>query len=71
MPRFHSVAPAFLAPDVGDAARWYAQHLGFNRRAFPDREPFALAIRERDGVEIMLQRVAGYEKPDLSAVGCK
>jgi hypothetical protein len=66
MARFKSVAPAFLVAEVGTTARWYAEHLGFKCYPFPDREPYAFAILERDGVEIMLQHVEGYEKPDLS-----
>jgi uncharacterized glyoxalase superfamily protein PhnB len=45
--------------------RWYEQQLGFKGHAFPQVEPHLFAILFRDGVEIMLQRIAGYEKPDL------
>jgi hypothetical protein len=45
--------------------RWYEEHLGFKGDPFPDAEPYAFAILFRDNVEIMLQRLEGYEKPDL------
>jgi uncharacterized glyoxalase superfamily protein PhnB len=63
-----SAAPTFLAADVGDTARWYAEHLGFQiAGAFPDGEPYAYASLQRDGVEIMLLSLAGFQKPDLTA----
>jgi len=33
----------------------------------PDEEPYAYASVQRDGAELMLLRLTGYEKPDLSA----
>ena len=67
--RMRSAAPTFLVSDVGNTARWYTKHLGFQVvGAFPDTEPYAYASLQRDGVEIMLLRVAGYEKPNLEAL---
>jgi uncharacterized glyoxalase superfamily protein PhnB len=61
-----SAVPTFVVDDVGATARWYAEHLGFRLAgAFPDGEPYAYASLQRDGAEIMLLRVAGYQKPDL------
>jgi uncharacterized glyoxalase superfamily protein PhnB len=63
-----SAAPTFLVADVGGTAHWYAEHLGFQLAgAFPDGEPYAYASLQRDGVEIMLLRLAGFQKPDLTA----
>lgn len=64
-PRFSSVAPCFSVADVGATMRWYEQQLGFKGHAFPQAEPYLFAILFRDGVEIMLQSIASYEKPDL------
>jgi len=63
-----SAAPTFLVADVGGTAHWYAEHLGFQLAGvFPDGEPYAYASLQRDGVEIMLLRLAGFQKPDLTA----
>jgi len=62
-----SAVPTFLVADVGSTARWYAEHLGFQTAGtFPDAEPYAYASLQRDGVEIMLLRLEGYQKPDLT-----
>ncbi|HSL21959.1 MAG TPA: VOC family protein [Vicinamibacterales bacterium] len=61
-----SAAPTFLVPDVNATAEWYATHLGFETAGiFPPRPPASWASLQRDGVEIMLQRLPGYQKPDL------
>jgi uncharacterized glyoxalase superfamily protein PhnB len=63
-----SAVPTFLVPDVAGTARWYSEQLGFRTAGtFPKREPYAYASLQRDGAEIMLLSLAGYEKPDLSA----
>jgi len=63
-----AAVPTFLVPDVAGTARWYSEHLGFRTAGtFPKREPYAYASLQRDGAEIMLLSLAGYEKPDLSA----
>ncbi len=62
-----SAVPTFLVPDVAGTARWYSEHLGFRTAGtFPKQEPYAFASLQRDGAEIMLLSLAGYEKPDLS-----
>jgi len=68
MTTFKSAAPVFAVADVAATARWYQQHLGFDFHHFPDREPWEWAGMWRDSVEIMLQRVENYQKPDLSRV---
>ena len=60
--------PTLWVPDVASAARWYSGHLGFHTAGtFPKQEPYAYASLQRDGAEIMLLSLPGYEKPDLSA----
>jgi uncharacterized glyoxalase superfamily protein PhnB len=54
--------------DVGGTARWYAEHLGFQiAGTFPMSEPYGYASLQHDSVEIMLLRIVGYQKPDLTA----
>jgi uncharacterized glyoxalase superfamily protein PhnB len=63
-----AAVPTFLVPDVAGTARWYSEQLGFRTAGtFPKQEPYAYASLQRDGAEIMLLSLAGYEKPDLSA----
>ena len=65
MAEFGSVAPVFAVADISATIRWYEEHLGFIGDPFPDQEPYVFAIMTRDNIEIMLQRVEGYGKPDL------
>lgn len=66
--RIMAAVPTFLVPDVAATARWYAEHLGFHTAGtFPKQEPYAYASLQRNGAEIMLLSLPGYEKPDLSA----
>ena len=65
MPRLSSSAPCFPVADVDDTMRWYEQQLGFEVHPFPEKAPHAFCILVRDQVEIMLQRIEGYQKPDL------
>ena len=65
MAEFHSVAPVFAVADVRATIRWYEEQLGFIGDPFPAHEPYVFAIMYRDKVEIMLQRVEGFERPDV------
>jgi uncharacterized glyoxalase superfamily protein PhnB len=65
MQTFISIVPCFPVADVGETIRWYESNLGFSGGAVPDQEPFVFGILRREGVEIMLQRMPGYQKPDL------
>jgi len=65
MAEFHSVAPCFPVADISATIRWYEEQLGFIGDPFPAAEPYVFAILYLGDVEIMLQRVEGYEKPDL------
>jgi uncharacterized glyoxalase superfamily protein PhnB len=63
-----AAVPTFLVPDVAATARWYAEHLGFHTAGtVPKQEPYVYASVQRNGAEIMLLSLPGYEKPDLSA----
>ena len=67
--RLKSAVPTFLVADVGRTAEWYAEALGFHTAgSFPAQEPLVYASLERDGVELMLLRLPGYQKRDLSAL---
>ncbi|MBA2527445.1 MAG: hypothetical protein H0V18_16940 [Pyrinomonadaceae bacterium] len=65
MPRLTSAAPCFPVSDVDVTMRWYQQKLGFEGHPFPENEPHAFCCLVRDQIEIMLQRIDGYQKPDL------
>jgi uncharacterized glyoxalase superfamily protein PhnB len=63
-----AAAPTFVVADVGATARWYVEALGFRiAGVVPSVEPYVYASLKRDGVELMLLRLAGYQKPDLTA----
>ena len=65
MAEFQSVTPVFAVSDISMTIRWYEEQLGFFGDPFPENEPYVFAILRRDDIEIMLQRIEGYEKPDL------
>ena len=65
MTNFRSVAACFPVADVDKTIEWYEQNLGFSSHPFPANPPYVFGILVRDNVEIMLQRVEGYEKPEL------
>jgi len=65
MPRLIASAPCFPVSDVDGTMRWYEQQLGFESHPFPKRAPHVFCILVKDQIEIMLQRIEGYKKPDL------
>jgi uncharacterized glyoxalase superfamily protein PhnB len=65
MVHYQSVTPCFAVASIEETMKWYARHLGFTADPFPSRSPFVFCILRRDGIEIMLQRIEGYVKPDL------
>ena len=65
MPVFNSITPCFPVADIGATMLWYEEKLGFRSNAFPESEPYVFAILFRDQVELILQQIEGYEKPDL------
>jgi hypothetical protein len=61
-----SAVPVFLVSDVNDTARWYGEKLGFQTMGiFPEQPPASWASIQRDGAELMLQRLAGHQNIDL------
>jgi len=65
MPKLNSIAATFPVSDIESTIRWYESELGFTAYPFPQTPPYVFAIVSRDTVEIMFQRVPGYQKPDL------
>ena len=65
MAELQSLAACFPVADISATIRWYEEQLGFIGDPFPSSEPYVFAILRRDHVEIMLQRIKGYQKPDL------
>ena len=65
MAELQSLAACFPVADISATIGWYEEVLGFVADPFPEREPYVFAILSRDNIEIMLQRVVGYQKPDL------
>ena len=62
---FESLAACFPVADISSTIKWYEDQLGFTGDPFPQHEPYVFAILRRDAIEIFLQRVDGYQKPDL------
>ena len=65
MAEFHDVTPVFAVADIGATIRWYDENLGFTGHPFPPQGPYVFAIMKRDKIEIMLQRVNDYQKPNI------
>jgi uncharacterized glyoxalase superfamily protein PhnB len=65
MPKLCSAAPTFPVADVDATIHWYETHLGFTSYPFPETPPYVFASVSRDQVEIMFQRIDGYQKTDL------
>ncbi len=65
MAELRTVSACFAVADISATIRWYEEQLGFIADPFPDCEPYVFAILRRDDVQIFLQRIAGYEKPDI------
>jgi catechol 2,3-dioxygenase-like lactoylglutathione lyase family enzyme len=69
MPICNSIAPTFLVSDVSATAEWYRTYLDFKADFFPKSPPYVYASLHRDGIEIMLLRLEGYRKPEISRPG--
>src|SRR6478672_3497549 len=65
MPKLNSICATFPVADIESTISWYESELGFTAYPFPQTPPYVFAVVSRDTVEIMFQRVPGYEKPDL------
>ena len=65
MSKLCSAVPTFAVADVDATIRWYETHLGFSSYPFPESPPYVFASVSRDEVELMFQRIEGYQRPDL------
>ena len=65
MAKLNQATPVFLVSDIAATMRWYSVHLGFNAHAIPESPPHHFCIMRKDNVEIFLQQLDGYRKPDL------
>jgi uncharacterized glyoxalase superfamily protein PhnB len=65
MSHLESTTPCFAVADIATTMRWYEEQLGFTPDPFPANEPYVFAILRRDDIEIMLQRLENYQKPDI------
>jgi len=63
-PTMGRVVPVFTVADISLTINWYQNYLGFWSNPFPPNPPYVFAMMFRDDIEIMLQRLQGYEKPD-------
>ena len=63
--RLRRATPVFLVGDIAATMRWYQDVLGFEADAVPQRPPHAFCVLRRDDVEIFLQQLDGYQKPDV------
>jgi catechol 2,3-dioxygenase-like lactoylglutathione lyase family enzyme len=61
----NSASAVLLVPDIAKTMRWYAERLRFTPSPYPETPPYTFCILRHGGVEIMLQQLDGYEKPDL------
>jgi uncharacterized glyoxalase superfamily protein PhnB len=66
-PRLDGVTPVFLVGDIASTMRWYATRLGFDVHGLPESPPHSFGFLRKDNVEIFLQQLDGYQKPDLYA----
>jgi len=65
MSHLESTTPCFAVADIATTMRWYEEQLGFTPDPFPANEPYVFAILRRDDIDIMLQRIENYQKPDI------
>lgn len=65
LPEYKAICPVFTVADISETIEWYKTKLGFWADPFPDHEPYVFAIVFRDNIEIMLQRVDDYRKPEI------
>jgi catechol 2,3-dioxygenase-like lactoylglutathione lyase family enzyme len=63
--KLRQAVPVFLVSDIAATMQWYTARLGFHARAIPESPPYTFCILSGDGVDIFLQQLDGYQKPDL------
>jgi hypothetical protein len=68
--QIRATTPVFLAADIAATMEWYREKLGFAADPFPPSPPYAFCILRRDDVEIFLQQLDGYRKPDVYQQRC-
>jgi uncharacterized glyoxalase superfamily protein PhnB len=51
--------------DDSKKVKWYSTYLGFDAFAVPESPPHHFCILTKDDVQIFLQQIDGYRKPDL------
>jgi uncharacterized glyoxalase superfamily protein PhnB len=57
--------PVFLVSDIASTMHWYSTCLGFSVQGVPESPPHTFGFLRKDGAEIFLQQLDGYDKPDL------
>ena len=62
--KVNQATPVFLVSDIAATMQWYSANLGFIAHAIPESPPHHFCIMRRDNVEIFLQQLDGYRKPD-------
>ena len=62
---FRFSVPVLRVRDVAATVAWYRRMLGFAAEIFPDRAPYAFAILERDGVQLLVRQDAGKQRVDF------
>jgi uncharacterized glyoxalase superfamily protein PhnB len=63
--RLRGVTPVFLVGDIAATMRWYQEVLGFEADPVPSTPPHHFCVLSRDSVEIFLQQLTRYQRPDL------
>jgi uncharacterized glyoxalase superfamily protein PhnB len=62
---YRESVPVFLVGDIAATMQWYSAALGFSGYPFPGSPPHDFCILSKDGIQIFLQQLAGYRKPDV------
>ena len=63
--KLNQATPVFLVSDIAATMQWYVATLGFSATPIPESPPHHFCIMRKDNVEIFLQQLDGYRKPDL------
>lgn len=63
--QFKETVPVFLVNDIASTMAWYRAVLGFIGYTFPESPPYSFCILSKDDVQIFLQQLEGYRKPDV------
>ena len=63
--KFDVATPVLLVSDIASTMRWYATHLGFEVQGVPESPPHTFGFLNKGDVQIFLQQLDGYRKPDL------